>query len=135
VSTNPSNSPVFSSHAVAVFCQKARRASRPSGVEVSKTAARAASTSGSARQSKGWDCPTPRGSKPTTSYAPSTAGLNTRFTESMKATPEPPGPPGFVTSEPMRLSWSAAGRRFTAREIVAPVGSLWSIGTSTRAHS
>jgi hypothetical protein len=40
------------------------------------------------------------------------------------STPEPPGPPGFSSSDPIRSAGVLAGNRITDSEIVAPLG--WS---------
>ena len=42
----------------------------------------------------------------------------------MLSTPERPGPPGLVSSEPIRWAWSVAGSRISASEIAGPPG--WS---------
>jgi len=60
------------------------------------------------------------------------AKVSTFFTRSM---PEPPGPPGLISSDPTRLSGLSAGRRDSASATVAPSGSDQSIGTSMFAHS
>ena len=49
--------------------------------------------------------------------------------------PDPPGPPGLNTSEPMRRSSSAVAARATATSIVSPSGAAWSSGTTSVAHS
>ena len=47
---------------------------------------------------------------------------------------EPPGPPGFTNSAPIRRSGERAGTRSTASGVVGPPGSSWSRGTCTTAH-
>jgi hypothetical protein len=64
----------------------------------------------------GWLPPTPRGSNPTTSNLARTAGDTTLLACSAYCTPEPPGPPGLSTSEPMRRPGPAAGSSITGSE-------------------
>ncbi len=80
-------------------------------------------------------CPVPRGSKPTMSNRAFTP-VETRPSRSGRAsTPEAPGPPGLISSEPMRRPWSVARRRFKAMPIWRPPGWSWSSGTCRVAHS
>ena len=68
---------------------------------------------------------TPRGSNPTRSNRARTSSVKRKGpAKSVKSTPEPPGPPGFRNSEPIRAAGLVAGRRTSASEIVAPFG--WS---------
>ena len=57
---------------------------------------------------------TPRGSKPTRSNRLRIALGNWLAPSRTKSTPEPPGPPGLMTSEPMRCDRSVAGSRSSA---------------------
>jgi hypothetical protein len=50
-------------------------------------------------------------------------------------TPEPPGPPGLITSEPIRALGSVASRRATASSNVSPRGFVQSTGTVSVPHS
>ena len=50
------------------------------------------------------------------------------------STPEPPGPPGLTSSEPIRRDGSVAGSRATDSPICVPRGSSWSSGTCTVPH-
>jgi len=59
---------------------------------------------------------TPRGSKPTTSNLARTADEIWVRAACAYWTPEPPGPPGLTTSEPIRARESVAGSRITGRE-------------------
>ena len=79
--------------------------------------------------------PTPRGSKPTRSNVRRSRRARRRAADERNSIPDPPGPPGLNTSEPIRSSGSAAGTRASAMSIVAPSGSSWSSGTSSVAHS
>jgi hypothetical protein len=76
----------------------------------------------------------PRGSNPTWSNRALTAPVNVSdcFTDS---TPEPPGPPGSMRIDPMRLAWSFAGRRASPMWIFSPFGFAQSSGTSMDAQS
>ena len=97
----------------------------------------AASSSSEAKHRMGAEAPTPRGSNPTTSKRASTSGVQIvcAAPSLTSSTPEPPGPPGFTNSEPMRRAGSLAGRRISASEMVGPPGSSWSSGTRAVAHS
>ena len=92
--------------------------STPAG-EVSKSeSARAASHSASLRQSiRGVLAPTPRGSNPTTSNGPPPR-VSPIWTANV--IPDPPGPPGLSTSDPI-FGWSARCRS-TATCPVRPPG-------------
>jgi hypothetical protein len=57
----------------------------------------------------------PRGSKPTRSNRARTSSGKSPDANRTKSTPEPPGPPGFTNSEPIRRFSSAAGRRIRKR--------------------
>ena len=74
------------------------------------------------RHCTGLDAPMPRGSKPTMSYAARTAGEKTNDAYWAYSTPEPPGPPGLMTREPMRLPGSVAGALRSARVKRSPFG-------------
>jgi hypothetical protein len=65
---------------------------------------------------------TPRGSNPTMSKRPRSCSGKTCATPRTTSTPEPPGPPGLMNSEPMRCWGFPAGSRISAREIFAPLG-------------
>ena len=52
------------------------------------------------KHSTGVLCPTPRGSKPTMSKFSRNVSLTTYSAYVVYSIPEPPGPPGFKTSEP-----------------------------------
>ena len=69
--------------------------------------------------------PTPRGSKPTMSNRFSTSWVNSpERAPSAYSTPDPPGPPGLITSAPTRLAGSAAGSLTTGSENLGPAGRL-----------
>ena len=59
------------------------------------------------------------------------SGLKYRSAPNAKFTPEPPGPPGSISSEPIRFAGSVALRRATATFIFSPLGFAQSIGTVT----
>lgn len=81
-----------------------------------------------------WLRATPRGSNPTTSNRRRISSLNWPEAKMARSTPEPPGPPGLSTSEPIRAAGSVAGRRASARAIRSPPGRLQSTGTESVAH-
>ena len=56
----------------------------------------------SVRHRTGEDAPMPRGSNPTMSYAARTAGENAKSESWAYCTPDPPGPPGLMSREPIR---------------------------------
>ena len=59
-------------------------------------------------------------------------GILKKFPKATESTAEAPGPPGFISSTPMR--WPLAGMRTTARFACAPTGSAASTGTGTVVH-
>ena len=61
----------------------------------------------------GWLPPTPRGSKPTRSNRASRAAGNSLRAPSAYCTPDAPGPPGLMTSAPIRWAGLAAGSLIT----------------------
>lgn len=78
--------------------------------------------------------PTPRGSKPMTSYRAATFFGSAEATNPARVSPLPPGPPGLTSSGP----WEAAavcGTRDRASVIWRPAGFAWSSGTFSDAHS
>ncbi len=79
---------------------------------------------GAVTQVTGLLAPTPRGSKPTMSNESRMVWLKTFLADLAKSTPEAPGPPGFTSSEPMRLDGSAAGSLISLSEMRSPAGTL-----------
>jgi hypothetical protein len=65
---------------------------------------------------------TPRGSNSTMSKSSSSWGVSALSSFDMSLIPETPGPPGSMTSDPMRAPGSSAGWRATAMEMVGPSG-------------
>ena len=65
---------------------------------------------------------TPRGSKSTMSKSASSWGVSALSSLAMSSTPETPGPPGSMTSDPIRAPGTSAGCRATAIGIVGPFG-------------
>src|ERR671912_700806 len=49
--------------------------------------------------------------------------------------PDPPGPPGLSTRDPIRAAGSGATRRITAIPMVGPPGRRWSGGPVSVPHS
>jgi hypothetical protein len=93
------------------------------GSEGSSSVAKKVSSCGPFSQfSAGWLAPAPRGSKPTMSNRASTAAGNSRRAPSAYCTPDPPGPPGLMTSAPTRCAGSAAGSLTTGRVNRGPSG-------------
>ncbi len=87
----------------------------------------------SPRHLTGAESPVPRGSQPTRSNAPRSASLPKDGAASLsQPTPATPGPPGLISSEPIR--WPVAGLRTTASWSVPPAGLAQSTGTVTFAH-
>ena len=66
---------------------------------------------------------TPRGSNVTMSKSSSSGGVSTLSSLAMSSMPDTPGPPGSMTSEPIRSAGTSAGCRATATEMVGPLGS------------
>ena len=64
---------------------------------------------------------TPRGSKPTMSTSSRTDRPTIVLASLAKSTPDPPGPPGLTTIEPL-ADPERAGTRSSAMAIVFPVG-------------
>jgi hypothetical protein len=64
---------------------------------------------------------TPRGSNMTTSKSSSRPGVSALSSLAMSSTPETPGPPGSITSDPMRAAGAFAWCRATAMETVWPL--------------
>src|SRR5215210_2482147 len=77
--------------------------------------------------------PTPRGSKPMTSYWAATALGSEDATKPASVRPLPPGPPGLTSSGPWYFV-AVCGTRDRARVIFRPCGLAWSSGTFTDAH-
>ena len=73
--------------------------------------------------STGADSPTPRGSKPTTSNRFSTSVGRLSPSPTAASAPEPPGPPGLTTSEPIRFCCPASRTRIRNRSIALRDGS------------
>ena len=66
---------------------------------------------------------TPRGSNPTMSKRLRSAGGKRLVAPSRtKSTPDPPGPPGLMNSDPIRVALSVAGSRIIATLRVPFVG-------------
>src|SRR5207237_904929 len=76
------------------------------------------------------------GSKPITSKRLSTSSGSWADRYMARSTPEPPGPPGLTSSEPIRPVWSWLRTRTRDRwKLSAGSGGLQSWGTWTVAHS
>lgn len=77
--------------------------------------------------------PTPRGSKPITSYWAATSLGRAEAMYPARLRPLPPGPPGLTSSGPWEVGpvW---GTRVRARVIWRPSGRAWSRGTLRDAH-
>ena len=65
---------------------------------------------------------TPLGSKETMSKRSRRPGVSTESSLWRSSIPESPGPPGLITSEPIRAEGSPAGWRATAIWMVVPSG-------------
>ncbi len=77
--------------------------------------------------------PTPRGSKPITSYCAATSLGRAEATNPASARPLPPGPPGLTSRGPWEVL-AVWGTRVSASVIVRPAGRSWSRGTLRDAH-
>lgn len=77
--------------------------------------------------------PTPRGSKPITSYWAATFFGSEDATNPAIDRPLPPGPPGLTSSGPWKV-FAVCGTRDRASVIRRPDGRLWSSGVLTFAH-
>ncbi len=65
---------------------------------------------------------TPRGSNRTMSKSSSSGCVREVSSLAMSSIPDTPGPPGSMTSDPMRVAGSSAGWRATAMGMVGPAG-------------
>ena len=65
---------------------------------------------------------TPRGSNMTMSKSSSSCGVSALSSLAMSSMPDTPGPPGSMTSDPMRAVGSSAGCRATETGMVGPSG-------------
>ncbi len=89
----------------------------------------------SSRQRTGSLSPTPRGSKLTRSNRSVSDDGNAIDALARNSRPEPPGPPGFITRDPIRSSADPVDfLRANARSRVGPSGVEGSIGTARVAH-
>ena len=68
-----------------------------------------------------WLSPVPRGSHATRSKR-SLSGAAKSAAARRKSNVEPPGPPGFMNSDPIRCEGSVAGLRISASSVVRPRG-------------
>src|SRR5205085_4568783 len=76
---------------------------------------------------------TPRGSKPTMSNRARRSD-DRSMPPATNSRPEPPGPPGSTSSEPIRSPGRRAGSSLSDSSIVRPVGLVYSSGTRRVAH-
>ena len=132
VPTNGSSARESGVHVSTRLSASATNASHPAS---SPGASSDTSSSKSTSQSIAVLAPTPRGSNETRSNRSVSSGGITAATLVRNSMPDPPGPPGLNTSEPMRRSSSAVAARATAMSIVSPSGAEWSSGTTSVAHS
>ena len=79
--------------------------------------------------------PTPRGSKPTMSKRSRISLGNPSAAALANETPDAPGPPGLISSDPIRWLGSAAGMRTSEMPSVRASGWNSSSGTVNVAHS
>src|SRR4051794_16891689 len=134
VSKSSSVVPYFALHDWAYCFARWLAVLKPVVVRTSGWAALRASFCLSVAQRTGADDPTPRGSNPTRSYIAVTAFGNAAANWTANWRPDPPGPPGLTSSEALGEA-SDRCRRTSATVICLPVGSAWSSGTDTVAHS
>ena len=66
--------------------------------------------------------PTPRGSNETMSKRSRTSGVSTDSSLGRSSMPDPPGPPGLMTRDPIRSAGASAGWRATAIWMTVPPG-------------
>ncbi len=127
-----SRSPYFLPQASAKERTRRRLASSTSA-EVGTGSGRTASKWPGTQSRAGSLAPTPRGSKPMTSYWAATFFGSAAATNPASFSPLPPGPPGFTSRGPWYV-FAVCGTRERASVIVRPAGSEWSSGTFTDAH-
>ena len=77
---------------------------------------------------------TPRGSNSTMSKSSSSCGVSESSSLVMSSMPDTPGPPGSMTSDPMRAAGSSAGWRATAMGMVGPRDARSPSGTTSVPH-
>ena len=119
----PSASPYWSAQPAATSSASEKASSNPSAVVGRGSAAISRSFSSAGMHSTGVERPTPRGSNPTTSNRCSTCSGSVSARPIAVSAPEPPGPPGLTTSEPIRPVWPASTARTRNSGSVAPSGS------------
>lgn len=120
VSKYGSTSAYFVVHAFANACARSRSARSIAGVDGTLGGRTVAKCLG--RQFRaGLLLPTPRGSKPTTSYWAATLFGSSRATKPASDRPLPPGPPGFTRSGPCDV-FAVCRTRDRASVICSPPG-------------
>ncbi len=129
------SSPYLAPHPSAMRRAIATLPSKASWLTGSGSYPKLASRSASEMQSTGADLPTPRGSNDTTANSSSSV-LSFGARCGRKSRPEPPGPPGLVSTEPCLSSALPVKIRMTAMSNVSPLSALaQSCGTRTVPHS
>ncbi|CAB5041387.1 unannotated protein [freshwater metagenome] len=107
-----------------------------SAVSGERSPASCSSAAASSRHSTGELAATPRGSKETKSNALVSSEGKAAAAEVRNSRPDPPGPPGLMTSEPIRSDADPVdGWRMRASSVVGPEGLAGSMGTCSVAHS
>src|SRR5947207_5449172 len=136
VENSRSESPYLSPQDLAMLACTLATASKSASPTGSGSPPKNASRSASLKHFTALDRPTPRGSNPTTSKRRNTSVGNCCDRYTARSTPEPPGPPGSTSSEPIRLPWLVACTRSRAMSNVLPLSlAAQSCGTGTLAHS
>ena len=119
----PSESGYSSAQPSATSCCSANASSTCSGVVGRGSEAMTRSLRSAGMHSTGVESPTPRGSKPTTSKRRSTSSGSVSAWPIAASAPDPPGPPGLITSEPMRSVWPGCTARTRVSGSRSPCGS------------
>ncbi len=127
-----STSPCFSPQARANALARSRL-TRSARYEVGTVSGRTGSKWPGTQFSAGVLVPTPRGSKPITSYWAATFFGSDEATNPAMDRPLPPGPPGLTSSGPWDF-FAVCGTRDRASVIWRPEGRRWSSGARTFAH-
>ena len=120
----PSAEPYLATQEATTASEAVRAWARPAAVRTSGLAAASVSFCLSLMHCSGSDSPTPRGSKPTRSNRSSSCWLSAPTRPAARFTPEPPGPPGLTSSEPIRWLWESLRARTTKMSALSPAG--WS---------
>jgi hypothetical protein len=119
----PRASPYSSSQPVATRSARSNAASISSAVVGRGSMENISAFSSAGMHSTAVDRPTPRGSNPTSWNSSRTPSGRVRASPMAASAPDPPGPPGLTSSEPVWSAWSPSVARTRNNGRVSPVGS------------